>query len=107
MDNAIPAESDATSAAPQASGPSIAVTSPAEGAQVSNPVALAITTSEPFTVARIQVWDHGVKILDQQNSRTVNSSILQMTSGAHSLTINVKDGSMETRDSTTLNFQVQ
>ena len=106
-DNAVPPESNATSAAPQASGPSIQVTAPAEGAQVSNPVALAITTNEPFTVARIQVWEHGVKIIDQQNSPTVNSSSLQMTPGAHSLTINVKDDSMNTRDSTTLSFQVR
>jgi hypothetical protein len=110
VENAAPAESDATPAmpaAPQASGPSISVTSPAEGAQVSNPVELAITTNEPFSVARIQVWDRGVKIIDQQNSPTVNSSNLQMTPGAHSLTINVKDASMKTRDSKTLNFQVQ
>jgi len=53
------------------------------------------------------VWEHGVKIIDQQNSPTVNSSSLQMTPGAHSLTINVKDGSMNTRDSTTLSFQVR
>lgn len=109
VDN-VPAESDSAPAIPaasQAAGPGISVTSPAEGAQVSNPVALAIATNEPFTVARIQVWDHGVKIVDRQNSPTVNSSNLTMTPGAHSLTINVKDGSMKTRDSATLNFQVQ
>ena len=91
----------------QASGPSISVTSPTEGSQLSSPVTLNITTNEPFTVARIQVWDHGVKIVDQRNSPSVNALSLQMSPGAHSLTINVKDESMQTRDSATLNFQIR
>lgn len=90
-----------------ASGPSISVTSPGAGSQVSSPVTLNITTNEPFTVARIQVWDHGMKIVDQHNSPSLNALSLPMSPGAHSLTINVKDESMKTRDSATLNFQVQ
>jgi hypothetical protein len=90
-----------------ASGPSISITSPTEGSQVSSPVTLNITTNEPFTVTRIQVWDHGVKIVDQHNSPSVGAVTFQMSPGTHSLTINVKDDSMKTRDSTTVNFQVQ
>jgi len=90
-----------------ASGASIIVTSPTEGAQVSSPVTLNIMTSETFTVARIQVWDRGVKIVDQRNSTSVNALSLPMSPGAHRLTINVKDESMKTRDSATLNFQVR
>jgi hypothetical protein len=110
VNNATPADNAAPAggAAPvPASGPSISVTSPTEGSQVSSPVTLNITTNEPFTVTRIQVWDHGVKIVDQPNSPSVNAVSLKMSPGAHSLTINVKDESMKTRDSATLNFQVQ
>jgi hypothetical protein len=103
-DNAAPAGSRAPA---PASGTSISVMSPTEGSQVSSPVTLNITTNEPFTVSRIQVWDHGVKIVDQRNSPSVNAPSVQMSPGAHSLTINVKDESMKTRDSATLNFQVQ
>ena len=85
----------------------ISVSSPAEGSSISNPVTLTISTDEPFAVARIQVWDRGVKIVDQINSPSVNASGLQLTKGAHTLTINVKDASMKTKDSVTLNFQVE
>jgi hypothetical protein len=101
-DNAAPVRSPAPATA---SG--ISITSPTEGSQVSSPVKLTITTNEPFTVTRIQVWDHGVKIVDQPNSPSVNAVSLRMSPGGHSLTINVKDESMKTRDSATLNFQVQ
>lgn len=93
--------------APAGTAPHISVVSPAEGSRVSNPVALTITTDEPFTVARIQVWDHGVKIVDQIDSPSVDARDLHWTPGKHTLTINVKDGSMQTRDSMTLNFDVQ
>ncbi len=85
----------------------ISVSSPAEGSVVSNPVSLAISTDEPYAVARIQVWDQGVKIVDQQNSPTVNAPDLQLSKGKHMLTINVKDASMKTKDSITLNFEVE
>jgi len=70
-------------------------------------VTFKINTNEPFTVTRIQVWDHGIKIADQRDSPSINALSIQMSPGAHSLTINVKDESMKTRDSVTLNFQVQ
>lgn len=89
------------------SGASISVTSPSEGATVSSPVTLNITTHEPFTVARIQVWDHGVKIVDQRDSPMVNGLRVPMSPGAHRLTINVKDESMTTRDSASVSFQVR
>jgi hypothetical protein len=90
-----------------ASGTTISITSPTEGSRVSSPVTFNITTNEPFTVTRIQVWDHGIKIVDQRNSPSINALSIQMSPGAHSLTINVQDESMKTRDSVTLNFQVQ
>jgi hypothetical protein len=68
---------------------------------------LTISTDEPFAVARIQVWDRGVKIVDQLNSPVVNAPGLQLSKGTHTLTINVKDASMKTQDSVTLNFQVE
>lgn len=101
-DNAEPAASPAV-----APGPTISVTSPMAGSQVASPVTLSIATNEPFAVARIQVWDHGVKIVDQINSPSVNAASLAMSPGTHNLTINIKDESMKTRDSTTLSFQVQ
>ena len=85
----------------------ISVSSPADGSNISNPVTLTISTDEPFAVARIQVWDRGVKIVDQLNSPSVNASGLQLSKGTHNLTINVKDASMKTQDSVTLNFQVE
>ena len=88
-------------------GAHISVVSPAEGDRVSNPVALTINTDEPFRVARIQVWDHGVKIVDQIDSPSVDARDLQLNQGKHNLTINVKDGSMKTRDSMSLSFDVQ
>jgi hypothetical protein len=88
-------------------GAHISVVSPAGGSHVSNPVALTITTSEPFAVARIQVWDHGVKIVDQIDSPSVDARDLHLNQGMHSLTINVEDESMKTRDSVSLNFEVQ
>ncbi|MFP5234851.1 MAG: hypothetical protein ACLGSD_03040 [Acidobacteriota bacterium] len=94
-------------AAAAGAGARISVTSPVEGSQVSNPVTLNITTHEPFTVARIQVWDHGVKIVDQRNSPMVNGMRMPMSRGAHRLTINVKDESMTTRDSATVDFEVR
>lgn len=99
----------ATNAAPVVAngGAHISIVSPAEGAHVSNPVALTITTDEPFAVARIQVWDHGAKIVDQINSPSVDAGDLHLNQGKHSLTINVKDASMKTRDSVSLNFEVQ
>jgi hypothetical protein len=84
----------------------ISVSSPADGSNISNPVTLTISTDEPFAVARIQVWDRGVKIVDQMNSPSVNASGLQLSKGTHNLTINVKDASMKTKDSVTLTFQV-
>ena len=90
-----------------ASRTSISVASPTEGSRVSSPVTFNITTNEPFTVTRIQVWDHGIKIVDQRDSPSINSLSIQMSPGEHTLTINVKDESMKTRDSATLNFQVQ
>jgi hypothetical protein len=95
---------------PLAGGPSsthISVSSPAEGSSISNPVTLTISTDEPFAVTRIQVWDRGVKIVDQLNSPSVNAPGLQLSKGTHTLTINVKDASMKTKDSVTLNFQVE
>lgn len=92
---------------PPASGSSISVTSPKEGSTVSSPITLNITTNETFSVARIQVWDHGVKIVDQRDAPTVRDLSIPMTPGAHSLTIIVKDESMKTRDSATLNFHVE
>ena len=68
---------------PPSSSPTITVSSPVEGAQVSNPVALSITTNEPFTVARIQVWDHGKKVLDQLNSTSVDGVSIPLALGAH------------------------
>ena len=85
----------------------ISVSSPAGGSNISNPVTLTISTDEPFAVARIQVWDRGVKIVDQMNSPSVNASGLQLSKGTHNLTINVKDASMKTKDSVTLTFQVE
>jgi hypothetical protein len=85
----------------------ISVSSPADGSNISNPVTLTISTDEPFAVARIQVWDRGVKIVDQMNSPSVNASGLQLSKGTHNLTINVKDASMKTKDSVTLTFQVE
>ena len=85
----------------------ISVSSPADGSNISNPVTLTISTDEPFAVARIQVWDLGVKIVDQMNSPSVNASGLQLSKGTHNLTINVKDASMKTKDSVTLTFQVE
>jgi hypothetical protein len=85
----------------------ISVSSPAGGSNISNPVTLTISTDEPFAVARIQVWDRGVKIVDQMNSPSVNASGLQLSKGTHTLTINVKDASMKTKDSVTLTFQVE
>jgi hypothetical protein len=85
----------------------ISVSSPAEGSSISNPVTLTISTDEPFAVARIQVWDRGVKIVDQINSPSVNASGLQLSKGVHTLTINVKDTSMKTKDSLTVTFQVE
>jgi hypothetical protein len=85
----------------------ISVSSPADGSNISNPVTLTISTDEPFAVARIQVWDRGVKIVDQLNSPSVNASGLQLSKGTHNLTINVKDASMKTKDSVTLTFQVE
>ncbi len=85
----------------------ISVSSPVEGSSLANPVSLAISTDEPFAVARIQVWDRGVKIVDQIDSPSVNAPGLQLSKGTHTLTINVKDASMKTRDSMTLNFQVE
>lgn len=90
-----------------ASGASILITSPTEGSQVSSPVILSITAHEPFTVARIQVWDHGVKIVDQHDSPVVNALSVPMSPGSHRLTINVQDESMRTRDSATFNFEVR
>lgn len=101
--NVAPAGSGAPGPAP---GPSISVISPTEGAQVSSPVTLSIATHEPFTVARIQVWDHGVKIVDQRDSASVNAVSIPMSPGAHRLIINVKDESMTTRDSANVNFTV-
>jgi hypothetical protein len=85
----------------------ISVSSPADGSNISNPVTLTISTDEPFAVARIQVWDRGVKIVDQINSPSVNASGLELSKGTHTLTINVKDASMKTKDSVTLTFQVE
>jgi hypothetical protein len=96
--------------APVVGGPSsthISVSSPAAGSNISNPVTLTISTDEPFAVARIQVWDRGIKIVDQINSPSVNASGLQLSKGTHTLTINVKDPSMKTKDSMTLTFQVE
>lgn len=98
---------EASQPAAPASGPRISVSSPAEGSQVSSPVTFNITTSEPFPVARIQVWDHGVKIIDQRDSALVNALSVPMSPGEHSLTINVQDRSMKTRDSATVSFQVR
>jgi hypothetical protein len=90
-----------------ASSPHISVSSPADGSSIANPVTLTISTDEPFAVARIQVWDQGVKIVDQINSPSVNVPDLQLSKGPHTLTINVKDASMKTKDSVTLTFQVE
>jgi hypothetical protein len=87
--------------------PSISITSPVTGSTVSNPVTLKINTREAFTVSRIQVWDLGVKIVDEANSPTVNQSGLQFSLGLHTLTINVKDSTLATKDTTTLTFQVK
>lgn len=89
------------------SGSSISVTSPAEGSVVSSPVTLSIATHEPFAVGRIQVWDHGVKIVDQRDSPALDGVKVPMNAGAHRLIINVKDESMQTRDSATVSFRVK
>jgi hypothetical protein len=102
-----PASAGSTSSAGGTPSTHISVSSPAEGSSISNPVTLTISTDEPFAVARIQVWDRGVKIVDQLNSPAVNSPGLQLSKGTHTLTINVKDASMKTQDSVTLNFQVE
>jgi hypothetical protein len=105
-----PGSTASVSDVPLASGTSsthISVSSPAEGSNISNPVTLTISTDEPFAVARIQVWDRGAKIVDQINSPSVNASDLQLSKGEHTLTINVKDASMKTKDSVTLTFQVE
>ncbi len=110
--DAAPAQDTSPAASPapaqtSSSNPTITISSPTEGAQVSNPVALSISTNEPFTVARIQVWDHGKKIIDQLNSTSVDGVSVPMAPGAHTITINIKDESMATRDSKQVNFQVQ
>jgi hypothetical protein len=48
-----------------------------------------------------------VKIVDQIDSPSVDARDLQLNQGKHNLTINVKDGSMKTRDSMSLSFDVQ
>jgi hypothetical protein len=101
-----PAVSSTASANSTATAP-ISVSSPADGSTISSPVTLTIATNEPFAVARIQVWDRGVKIVDQINSPSVNASDLQLSKGTHTLTINVKDASMKTKDTMTLTFQVE
>ena len=106
-DDATPPASAVAPAHAPTSSPTIFVTSPEEGGQVSNPVALSITTNEPFTVTRIQIWDHGKKVLDQLNSTSISGVSIPMTPGPHTLTINIKDESMATRDSTHVSFQVQ
>ena len=58
-------------------------------------------------MSRIQVWDNGVKIVDQIDSPSVDVRDIHLKQGKHSLTINVKDESMRTRDSVSLHFEVQ
>jgi hypothetical protein len=70
-------------------------------------VTLTIATNEPFTVARIQVWDEGKKIVDQIDSASVNRADLLLSKGEHTLIINVKDASMATRDSLKWSFHVE
>jgi hypothetical protein len=84
----------------------ITVSSPAKGSTVSSPVTLKITVKESFTVARIQVWDKDVKLVDQIDSNSVNTP-LKLSAGAHRLVINVMNSSMKVKDTTTLDFTVK